>query len=317
MTRIGPSALDVLPITLGANPFGWTADREATFAILDAFVAGGGSLVDTADSYSAFAPGNSGGESETLIGEWLSERGDRGQVVIATKVSRHPEFRGLAADTIRAAARASLERLQTESIDLYFAHYDDPETPLEESIAAFAELQAAGSILHVGLSNYTPARIREWLAIADRLGVPAPIALQPNYNLLTREPYESEVAPLAAEHGLGVLPYFGLGSGFLTGKYRSAADVEGVPRSRMLGSYLTESGFAAARAVVDIADRRSVDPATVALAWLRGRPAVSAPIASASRPEHVPALLAAATLELGDDELARLEEVSAAFEPAV
>jgi aryl-alcohol dehydrogenase-like predicted oxidoreductase len=315
LTRIGSSALDVLPIALGANVFGWTADREATFAILDAFTEQGGSLVDTADSYSAFAPGNSGGESETLIGEWIADRGARGKLVIATKVANHPDFLGLSGPNVTAACAASLERLQTQEIDLYFAHKDD-DGPLEETVAAFAELQSKGSILHVGVSNYTPARIREWLAIADRLGVPAPIALQPDYNLLTREPFESEIRPIAAEHGLGVLPYFGLGSGFLTGKYRSAQDVEGAARGRFLGSYLSDSGFAVVDELWAIASQRDVEPSSVALAWLRDQPTISAPIASASKVDHVAALIAGATLELSDGELARLDSVSAAFQPA-
>ena len=316
MTRIGTSALDVLPIALGANTFGWTADRDTSFEILDAFTEGGGSLVDTADVYSAWADGNSGGESETIIGEWIAARGGRGQLVISTKVASHPEFPGLSAANIAAGCAASLQRLQTEQIDLYFAHKEDPDTALEETVAAFAQLQADGSILHVGLSNFEPARTREWLAIAERIGVPAPIALQPHYNLLNREPFESELAPIAAEHHLGVLPYFGLAAGFLTGKYRSAQDAEGVARSAMVGAYLTDSGFAAAEEVRAIAQEHDVAPASVALAWLRDQPTIAAPIAGATRLDQVEPLLVAATLELTGDESERLARVSDAFQPA-
>ena len=316
MAHIGSSALDVFPIALGANTFGWTADRDVAFEILDAFTAGGGSLVDTADVYSAWAPGNSGGESETIIGEWIVARGGRDRLVVATKVSNHPEYRGLSAENIAAACEQSLRRLQTDHIDLYFAHFDDPETPLEETIRAFAGLVERGLVRYVGLSNYTPARISEWIETAGRLGVAQPIALQPHYNLLNRQPFESEVQPLAAEHGLGVLPYFGLAAGFLTGKYRSPQDAEGVARGSMIASYLNETGFAVAEEVRAIAAERGVQPASVALAWLRAQPTISAPIAGATRLEQVPPLLEAATLELDESERERLERISAAFQPA-
>ncbi len=198
MAVIGSSDLDVLPVALGTNTFGWTADRDESFEILDAFVAGGGSLIDTADGYSAWAPGNVGGESETIIGEWIASRGGREQLVVATKVSSHPEFQGLGAANIAAAARESLRRLQTDHIDLYFAHYDDPDTPLEETVTAFAALVDRGAVRYVGLSNYTAERIAEWIETAQRLGVAAPVALEPHYNLLHREPFESELRPLAA-----------------------------------------------------------------------------------------------------------------------
>jgi aryl-alcohol dehydrogenase (NADP+) len=316
MTVIGSSDLDVLAIALGANTFGWTADREESFEILDAFVAGGGSLVDTADSYSAWAPGNSGGESETIIGEWIASRGGRDQLVVATKVSRHPQYRGLGAANIAAAARESLRRLQTDHIDLYFAHYDDPDTPLEESVAAFAELVDDGAVRYVGLSNYTAQRITEWIDTAQRLGVAPPVALQPHYNLLHREPFESELLPLAQQHELGVLPYFGLAAGFLTGKYRSPEDADGVARGSMVTAYLNDAGFAAADEVRAIAQQRGVAPSSVALAWLRTQPTVAAPIAGATKVEQVPPLLAAAKLDLDASELDRLERVSDAFAPA-
>ena len=316
MTLIGSSDLDVLPIALGANTFGWTADRDVSFAILDAFTAAGGSLVDTADVYSAWAPGNSGGESETIIGEWIAARGGRDRLVISTKVGSHPDFAGLRADNIAAAAEQSLRRLQTDYIDLYFAHKDDPETPLEETVGALAQLQHQGVVRHVAISNYSADRISEWLEIAERLGVPAPVALQPHYNLLNREPFESEIAPLAEEHELGVTPYYGLAAGFLTGKYRSATDAEGVARSGMVSRYLNDAGFAAAQAVVEIAAERDVSPAAVALAWLRDRPTVAAPIAGATSVEQVAPLIEAATLELEDGERNRLDAASDAFAAA-
>jgi aryl-alcohol dehydrogenase-like predicted oxidoreductase len=316
VTAIGSSDLDVLPIALGTNTFGWTADRDESFEILDAFVAGGASLVDTADVYSVWAPGNSGGESETIIGEWIASRGGRDQLVVATKVGSHPDYKGLGGVNIAAAARESLRRLQTDHIDLYFAHVDDPDTPLEETVAAFAELVAGGSVRYVGLSNYTADRIVEWLETAHRLGVAAPVALQPHYNLLNREPFESELRPLALEHELGVLPYFGLAAGFLTGKYRSAEDAEGVARGSMVAAYLTDAGFAAADEVRAIAQQRGVAPASVALAWLRTRETVVAPIAGATKVDQVAPLLASATLELDGTELDRLERVSDAFAPA-
>jgi aryl-alcohol dehydrogenase (NADP+) len=306
----------VLPIALGANTFGWTADREVAFEILDAFTAGGAALVDTADLYSAWVPGNSGGESETIIGEWIVARGGRDRVVVVTKVSNHPEYRGLGAENIAAACEQSLRRLQTDHIDVYFAHYDDPDTPLEETITAFAELVDRGLVRYVGLSNYTAARIGEWIETAERLGVPKPVALQPHYNLLKREPFESEIRPLASEHDLGVLPYSGLAAGFLTGKYRSAQDAEGVARGSLVASYLNETGFAVAEELRAIAAEHGVQPASVALAWLRDQPTVSAPLGGATRLDQVAPLLEAATLELDASERKQLERVSAAFQPA-
>jgi aryl-alcohol dehydrogenase-like predicted oxidoreductase len=310
---IGRSDLEVLPIALGANTFGWTADRDESFEILDAFVAGGGSLVDTSDSYSAWAPGNSGGESETIIGEWIASRGGREQLVVATKVSRPPQFKGLGAANVAAAARESLRRLQTDHIDLYFAHYDDPDTPLEETVTAFAELVERGAVRYVGLSNYTADRIAAWIETAERLGVAAPVALQPHYNLVHREPFESQLRPLAQQHELGVMPYYGLASGFLTGKYRSPEDADGVARGSGVAAYLNDSGFAVADEVRAVAEQRGVAPASVALGWLRARPSVVAPIAGATKVEQVPPLLAAATLALDPSESGRLDRVSGAL----
>ena len=219
MTRIGNSSLDVFPLALGGNVFGWTADRDASFAILDAFPAGGGDFVDTADSYSAWVPGNSGGDSERIIGEWLASRRPEG-VVVATKVSQHPEFKGLSAKNVRAAAEASLKRLGVETIDLYYAHFDDASVPLEETVAAFGDLVTDGLVRYTAVSNYSAARIREWVGLAEAAGGALPVAIQPHYNLVHRD-VEQDIVPVAEEFGLSLVPYYSLASGFLTGKYRS------------------------------------------------------------------------------------------------
>jgi len=215
MALIGKSDLDVFALGLGGNTFGWTSDAETSFAVLDAFVAGGGNFIDSADSYSWWVEGNVGGESETIIGQWTKARGNRDSVIIATKVSRHPRFRGLSAQNVAAAADASLARLATDYIDLYYVHYDDPDVPVEETAGAFRALQVAGKIRQVGLSNFTAPRLREWMSVAEANGWPAPVALQPQYSLVEREPYESDLAPVIAEFGLGVMPYYSLASATL------------------------------------------------------------------------------------------------------
>jgi len=313
-TRIGSSDLEIAPLALGGNVFGWTADRETSFDVLDAFVAGGGDLIDTADGYSHWAPGNGGGESETLIGEWLASGRDRDGVVIATKVSTHPEFEGLAGATVAAAADASLRRLQTDRIDLYYAHFDDAETPLEETVAAFSALVDAGKIRAIGVSNYTAERVDEWFRIAREGGYHLPVALQPHYNLVERE-YETNGLRASAEReGLAVFPYFSLAKGFLAGKYRDAADVaaEGAsPRAGQAAEYLGGRGTAVLAALDAAAAAHEVQVASVSLAWLRAQPTVAAPIASARNTEQLPALLASLSLELTEAELAELTAASA------
>ena len=311
MAVIGKSDLVVFPLGLGGNTFGWTSDKETSFAVLDGFVAGGGNLVDTADSYSRWVPGHSGGESETIIGEWTTARANRDSVVIATKVSRHPQFRGLSAKSIRGGADASLTRLQTDHIDLYYAHYDDPDVPIEESAGAFRELQVAGKIRHVGLSNYTAPRLREWFAVCQAEGWPLPVAFQPEYNLVAREPYESEFAPIVAEFGLGVLPYSALASGFLAGKYRTASDNAGSARQPAAAAYLTPTGLAVLAALDEIAAAHGVEVASVAIAWLLTRPGIVAPLASARTTDQLGPLLAATTLKLTADEVDALDRASA------
>jgi aryl-alcohol dehydrogenase-like predicted oxidoreductase len=311
VTFIGSSDLDVFPLGLGGNTFGWTSDRDTSFAVLDGYTAGGGNFIDTADSYSAWAPGHQGGESETIIGEWTAARGNRDSVIIATKVSRHPQFRGLSAKNVAAGADESLRRLRTDYIDLYYAHYDDPDVPVAEAAGCFRDLQVSGKIRHVGLSNYTAARLREWISVATAEGWPLPVALQPHYNLVQRQAYESELAPTVAEFGLGVLPYYGLAAGFLAGKYRSAADLEGAERARMAGTYLSPASLAVLDVVESVAAAHRVAAASVALAWRLTRPNVTAPLASARNVGQLGALLAAATLKLGDAEVSALDEASA------
>ncbi|MFJ4222629.1 aldo/keto reductase [Microbacterium sp. NPDC089695] len=310
MTRIGTSDLSVFPLSLGGNVFGWTADRDASFAVLDAFVDGGGDFIDTADSYSAWIEGNSGGESETIIGAWLASR-KPADVVVATKVSQHPDFRGLSAPNVRRAAEASLARLGVEAIDLYYAHFDDETTPLEETVGAFGRLVQDGLVRNIAVSNYTAERIREWIEIADRLGVARPVAIQPHYNLVHRNTVEETIIPVAEEFGLGLVPYYSLASGFLTGKYRST-DVAGQssPRAGGAAKYATEAGLRIIDALEEIGSAHGSSIAATALAWLRAQPTVVAPIASASTVEQVPDLLAGGRLDLSSEEVATLNSVS-------
>ncbi len=310
MTRIGTSDLDVFPLSLGGNVFGWTADRDTSFAVLDAFVAGGGDFVDTADSYSAWVPGNSGGESETIIGEWLASRKPQ-NVVVATKVSQHPEFRGLAGANVRKAAEASLGRLGVDAIDLYYAHFDDEAVPLEETVAAFGQLVADGLVRHVAVSNYSAARIREWIEIARRTGVALPVAVQPHYNLVHRNEVEETIIPVAEEFGLGLVPYYSLASGFLTGKYRSTdAEGQSSPRAQGAAKYATDAGLRIIDTLEEIGEAHGASIAATSLAWLRAQPTVAAPIASARTVEQVPDLLAGARLELTAEEVQVLNRVS-------
>lgn len=310
MTRIGTSDLDVLPLSLGGNVFGWTADRDTSFAVLDAFVDGGGDFIDTADSYSAWVPGNEGGESETIIGEWLASRKPSG-VVVATKVSQHPDFRGLAASNVRRAAEASLRRLGVDEIDLYYAHFDDASVPLEETVAAFGQLVEDGLVRHVAVSNYSADRIRAWIDIARRTGVAVPVAVQPHYNLVHRNEVEDSIIPVAEEFDLGLVPYYSLASGFLTGKYRST-EIAGQdsPRAQGAAKYATEAGLRIIDALEEIGDAHDASIAATSLAWLRAQPTVVAPIASARSVEQVPDLLKGALLELSADEVERLNRVS-------
>lgn len=310
MTRIGTSDLDVFPLALGGNVFGWTADRDASFAVLDAFVAGGGDFIDTADSYSAWVPGNSGGESETIVGEWLASRKPE-NVLVATKVSQHPDFRGLSGANVRKAAEASLSRLGVDAIDLYYAHFDDETVPLEETVAAFGQLVTDGLVRHIAVSNYTADRIREWIGISDRLGSARPVAVQPHYNLVHRNDVEETIIPVAEEFELSLIPYYSLASGFLTGKYRSTdAAGQNSPRAQGAAKYATDAGLRIIDALGEIGEAHGASIAATSLAWLRAQPTVAAPIASARSVEQVPDLLAGGRLELAADEVQRLNRVS-------
>ncbi|MDX2596278.1 MULTISPECIES: aldo/keto reductase [Streptomyces] len=311
LRKIGTSDLEVFPLALGGNVFGWTADEKTSFAVLDAYTAAGGNFVDTADSYSAWVEGNKGGESETIIGKWLKARGNRSEVVVATKVSQHPEYQGLTAANIKAAADASLRRLDTDHIDLYYTHFDKPEVPVEEIIGALDELVRAGKVRHIAASNISPERLRASLDFSDREGLARYVALQPHYNLVSRDTYEGPLQDLAAAEGLAAVPYFALASGFLTGKYRPGTQVDSARAGSAAKHLQSERGQKVLTALDEIAAAHDAPVATVALAWLAGRPSVTAPIASARTVEQLPALLGVAELELTQEESDRLTLASA------
>jgi aryl-alcohol dehydrogenase-like predicted oxidoreductase len=310
MAKISSTDLDVYPLALGGNVFGWTANEEQSFAVLDAYAAAGGNFIDTADVYSAWAPGNSGGESETILGRWLTKRGKRGGTIIATKVGMHPEFKGLSAKTIRTAAENSLKRLNTDYIDLYYAHVDDEKTPLEETLDAFDALVREGKVRYIAASNYTAPRLAKALAISDREGLARFVALQQHYNLMERQKYEGELADLVARERLSSVPYFALASGFLTGKYRPGAKVQS-QRAQSAGAYLNEKGIKVLDALDEVAAAHNVAIATIALAWLSAQPTVVAPIASARTTEQLPDLLHVSEVRLSDAELRKLNDASA------
>ncbi|WP_030685356.1 aldo/keto reductase [Streptomyces globisporus] len=311
LRRLGTSDLHVFPIALGGNVFGWTADAAQSFAVLDAYAAAGGNFVDSADVYSAWAEGNEGGESETVIGRWLASRGNRSDIVVATKVGAHPRFKGLSAATIKAAAEESLRRLGTDHIDLYYTHFDDESVPVEEIVTALDQLVKDGKVRAVAASNISPERLRASLDFAEAEGLARYVALQPHYNLVSRDTYEGPLLETVERAGLSAVPYYGLAAGFLTGKYRPGADVDSV-RSAGAAKHLdTERGRAVLAALDTVAAAHETEPATVALAWLASRPTVAAPIASARTVEQLPALVAAAGLTLTETELTLLTEASA------
>ncbi|MFD5252838.1 aldo/keto reductase [Streptomyces bobili] len=311
LRKLGSSGPEVFPLALGGNVFGWTADEAASFAVLDAYTAGGGNFVDTADSYSAWIDGNSGGESETIIGNWLKARGNRDDLVIATKVSQHPDHQGLTAANIKAAADASLRRLGTDRIDLYYTHFDKPEVPVEEIVGALDELVRAGKVRQIAASNISPERLRASLEFSDREGLARYVALQPHYNLVSRDTYEGELQDLVAASGLVAVPYYGLASGFLTGKYRPGATVDSARAQGAAKHLATERGQKVLTVLDEVARAHEAEVATVALAWLAARPTVAVPIASARTVDQLPALLAVADLELTEAEIIRLTEASA------
>lgn len=298
--------LDGFRLGLGANTFGWTADRDAAFAVLDAYVDAGGRFVDTADSYGRQSYV---GASESIIGEWFAARGRRDEVVLATKVGSLASRPGLSAANITAAVEDSLRRLQTDRIDLYWAHKDDPDTPQEETLSAFDALVRAGKVRAVGASNFRPERLTSALEISEKTGLTAYVALQPHYNLMERAEFEATLLPVLAEHGLSCVPYFGLARGFLTGKYRPGAKVDS-PRAEGASAYLDERGLNVLAALDDVAATHGVPVAAVALAWLAAQPTVTAPLASARSADQLAELLPTLSLALSDAEVAELSEAS-------
>ena len=309
--KLGASGLTTPPLILGGNVFGWTVDQDASFSILDAFVAGGGRMIDTADVYSAWVPGNQGGESETIIGAWLAQRGRRDDVLIATKVGMELQgSKGLKPDRIAQAVEDSLRRLQTDYIDLYFAHQDDPETPLEDTLAAFDQLVRAGKVRAIGASNYTAERLKQALDISAAQGIASYTVLQPHYNLVERDKFEGDLQQLCVQRNVASVPYFALASGFLTGKYRSQADLQGKARGGMVEQYLNQGGLNVLAAMDQVAAETGASLAQIALAWLAAQPAVAAPIASATSTAQVDELLGAMRLKLTPEQLATLDAAS-------
>jgi aryl-alcohol dehydrogenase-like predicted oxidoreductase len=311
IARLGHTDLDVFELCLGGNVFGWTIDEERSFAVLDAYVAAGGNFIDTADSYGRRGAGGPG-ESERIIGRWIAARDNRQQLVIATKVGSSPDLPGLAPATVRKGAEGSLARLGVERIDLYYAHKDDPQTPLEQTLQAFHALIQDGLIGYAAASNYSPERLEQALHLGEHDGLASYVAVQPHYNLMERAQYERELAPICERHRLACIPYFALAQGFLTDKYRPGGEQVDSPRAAGVRErYFNERGFAVLAALEAIAAERKVAVATVALAWLRVQPTVLCPIASATSPQQLGELVASVELTLTDAELERLSDASA------
>lgn len=312
--KLGGSGLEIAPLVFGGNVFGWTADEPASHAILDAFVDAGFDCIDTADTYSRWAPGNKGGESETILGNWMKRRGGRDKLIIATKLGGEmgPGLKGLSSKYMVQAVESSLRRLQTDYIDLYQAHWDDLGTPIDDTLQGFAKLIQSGKVRAFGASNFEPVRIKESLAISKRLGLPRYEVLQPQYNLYDRSGYEAEREALCVREGLGVIPYYALASGFLTGKYRSEKDLPQSPRGeRKVKEYLNPRGMRILAALDAVAARHNTKPAQVALAWLLARPSITAPIVSATSLPQTRDLIDATRLKLDAASLAELDLSSA------
>ncbi|KUM34114.1 aldo/keto reductase [Pseudomonas sp. EpS/L25] len=309
---LGHSDLQVPPLCFGGNVFGWTLDEAQSFRMLDALLEAGLDFIDTADVYSRWALGNQGGESEALLGKWFARSGKRDQVILATKLGMDmgEGRKGLRASYVQQAVEASLKRLQTDRIDLYQAHCDDADTPLEETLGAFARLVEQGKVRVIGASNYGGQRLREAAQVAERLGVPTYQSLQPHYNLHARKDYETDLEPVVEELGLGVISYFSLASGFLTGKYRTKDDLQG-SRAEMAKRYMDERGMAILAGLDEIAEKHDATPGQVALAWLIARPSITAPIVSATSQAQLDDLVAATRLQLPADDITLLDQVSA------
>jgi aryl-alcohol dehydrogenase-like predicted oxidoreductase len=312
--QLGQSSLHVYPITFGGNVFGWTADEAMSFKLLDAFVAGGFNFIDSADAYSRWHPGNKGGESEAIIGNWLKARGGRDKVIIATKLGIEivPGKKGLSRQYMMQAVEDSLRRLQTDYIDLYQSHFDDPATPIEETLSAYGELVKQGKVREIGASNFSVARLTESLTISKDKGLPRYQSLQPQYSLVERAEFEGPLEALCVKEHLGVIGYYSLASGFLTGKYRAPADAEGRARGGRVAKYLNDYGFGVLAALDDVAKRYHATPVQVALAWLIARPSVTAPIASATNLDQLAELMTAAEIRL---DAAAIQQIDAASKP--
>jgi aryl-alcohol dehydrogenase-like predicted oxidoreductase len=311
--KLGNSALEIAPLVFGGNVFGWTADETASFKLLDAFVGAGFNAIDTADMYSKWAPGNKGGESETIIGKWLKKSGKREKVIIATKVGQEmgPGKKGLSKSYILAAVEDSLHRLQTDYIDLYQSHIDDPDTPVEETLGTYATLIKQGKVRVIGASNFKADRLALALEISKKEGLPRYQSLQPNYSLCERAEYEAELEPLCQKEKLSVINYWPLASGFLTGKYRSEADVAKSPRGQSVKKYLNERGFRILRALDDVAGKYKSTPARVSLAWLLARPSITAPIVSSTNLDQLNDLIPSVELKLDRASIELLDHASA------
>jgi aryl-alcohol dehydrogenase-like predicted oxidoreductase len=309
---LGRSGLATAPIVLGGNVFGWTADEPTSFAILDRFVEAGFNVIDTANAYSTWVPGHQGGESETIIGRWMKSRGTRERVLIATKVGWEiGEDKGLSAAQVQKQVEASLVRLQTDRIDLYQTHKDDPATPVEETLEALDRLVKAGKVRAIGASQYEPARLRESIAASGRLGIARYDTWQPEYNLHDRARFERELQPVALEHGLAVIPFFGLAKGFLSGKYRKASDIEGRPRAGGLKKYFeSDRGMKILAALDAVCARVGATPAQVSLAWLMAQPSIAAPIVSVTSVAQLDEISGAAAVKLDREALAALDAAS-------
>jgi aryl-alcohol dehydrogenase-like predicted oxidoreductase len=316
--QLGQSAIEVAPLMLGGNVFGWTADEATSFKILDAFVDAGLDFIDTADSYSTWVPGHQGGESETILGKWFKQSGKRDKVVIATKVGAEipGQGKGLSKSWIMRQVEGSLKRLQTDHIDLYQSHRDDATTPIEETLETYAQLIQQGKVRVIGCSNFSAERTKESLAASRKHNWPRYESLQPHYNLYEREAYETTLEPLALQEKLGVVPYYSLASGFLTGKYRSLDDLKKSPRGQTVKKYLNDRGFRILQALDQVAERYQSKPAQVALAWLMARESITAPIASATSVEQLNELVQATRLELDRESMEKLNKASANEEQA-
>ncbi|QMU27311.1 aldo/keto reductase [Adhaeribacter radiodurans] len=310
---IGKSGIKVAPLAFGGNVFGWTIDQNTSFTLLDAFTDAGFNLIDTADVYSNWVPGNQGGESEAIIGNWLKQSGKRDKVIIATKVGGEMSLgkKGLSKAHIRQSVEESLQRLQTNYIDLYQSHYDDPATPMEESLETYGELIKEGKIRAIGASNFSPERLREALQLSEQNGYPRYESLQPEYNLYERSLFEKELEPICLENTIGVINYFALASGFLTGKYRSEADLAKSKRGQGNKKYLNERGYRILSVLDNLAEQYTTDQASIAIAWLIAQPSITAPIASATNLDQLQSLVKAATLHLDPEAIELLNKASA------